>query len=187
MTPAPPIIHTGPAINISGSVSREDIVKKVINIFVDFEKDKRGRGIKFLYPVEDIIGLDLTLYPDSKLYLRRPGGLQKWNMDFKVLVESHYGLQTGRHDNLKEDFSNKKKENPKSFKKVLDVLNEFYECRESDIDKILSTDPELENNFNTGAKLNIILKCIKWMFIMEDIVYWNYDGRAKLYNHLLDI
>ena len=29
---------------------------------------------------------------------------------------------------------------------------------------------------------DVLLKVIKWLFIMEDIIYWHYEGRAFLYN-----
>lgn len=37
------------------------------------------------------------------------------------------------------------------------------------------------------AKVDVLLKVIKWMFIMEDIVYWNYPGRSMLYNALKEV
>ncbi len=60
-----------------------------------------------------------------------------------------------------------------------------YNCC-NDIDQLLQDVPDLENSFRTGAKADVLLKVVKWMFIMEDIVYWNYKGRAKLYNYLME-
>jgi len=47
---------------------------------------------------------------------------------------------------------------------------------------VLENYPDLQTSFQTGAKADVLLKIVKWMFIMEDIVYWNYKGRAMLYN-----
>ncbi|MBT9138083.1 MAG: hypothetical protein DDT31_00630 [Syntrophomonadaceae bacterium] len=44
--------------------------------------------------------------------------------------------------------------------------------------------PHLNESFRTGAKVEIILKVVKWLFIMEDIVYWDNEGRAFLFNFL---
>lgn len=173
-------VYIGNYIEITGNITREEIVKKVINTFIDFESPKRGREAKFRYPVENIGN-------ENYLYIIRPGGLQKYNMDFKVEVLEEFNFSKGRHGDIEEDFVNKKNESPEDFKLILKVLTDFYECSESDIDTILEEYPTLGNAFRTGAKLNIILKCVKWMFIMEDIVYWNYDGRKMLYTKLISL
>ena len=33
----------------------------------------------------------------------------------------------------------------------------------------------------------IILLAIKWLFIEQDITYWNWSGRNMLYNHLIEM
>ena len=33
--------------------------------------------------------------------------------------------------------------------------------------------------------VEVLLKVVKWLFIMEDIVYWDNEGRAFLCNFLL--
>ncbi len=43
----------------------------------------------------------------------------------------------------------------------------------------------LKEAFDTGAEVEVILKIMKWLFIMEDIVYWDVEGRAFLYNFML--
>jgi hypothetical protein len=39
-------------IKIQGSLSRHEIVRRVINIFIDNENRQRGKGVKFRYSVE---------------------------------------------------------------------------------------------------------------------------------------
>ncbi|MCJ7508998.1 MAG: hypothetical protein MUO85_09785 [candidate division Zixibacteria bacterium] len=80
------------------------------------------------------------------------------------------------------DFQNKKQENPQKFNILLQVLTAIYDCSENDVDRLLANYPDLETSFQMGAKVDVLLKVVKWMFIMEDIVYWNYKGRAKLYD-----
>ncbi|MCD6385548.1 hypothetical protein J7M23_07185 [Candidatus Sumerlaeota bacterium] len=162
-------------IEIKGSLSREEIVKKVINIFIATESYQRGHGVKFRYPVEN-------LSINKKLFILRPAGLRKWNFDFKVEVLEEFRLGKGTHDEIVSDFQSKKQENPQRFKDLLDALSTLYNCLENDVDVVLGNYNALQKTFQTGAKVDVLLKVVKWMFIMEDIVYWNYKGRAMLYN-----
>ncbi|MBM3155299.1 MAG: hypothetical protein FJ008_08220 [Chloroflexi bacterium] len=173
-------VIVGEMIGIKGCLARHDIVRKVVNTFIDSESQVRGKGIKFRYPVENL--------PDGKqLFIFRPGGLNKWNFDFKVEVTEELGLGKGSHDEIVLDFRNKKHENMHKFNVLLRALAEIYESSENDIDSLLRSYPDLKVSFQTGANVEIILKVIKWMFIMEDIVYWNYQGRSMLYNALKEV
>lgn len=176
-------------IEIKGSMTRHEIVQKVVNTFINTEHEQRGRGVKFLYPVEQLPSSSQPrLVPgDNRLFIFRPAGLRKWNFDFKVDVTPELGLGKGTHDEVASDFSNKKQENPKEFLKLLEAMEEIYKGSENDVDKALAKYPNLHESFQTGARVDILLKIVKWMFIMEDIVYWNYDGRAKLNNFLKEV
>jgi len=165
-------------ILIKDETTRHEIVQKVVNIFITTEYLERGKGIQFWYPVENLSG-------GKQLYIIRPGGLQKWNFDFKVNVEPEFGMGKGTHSELLLDFTNKKNENPEKFHELLQALTKMYNCN-NHIDQILQSFPSLEISFRVGAKVDTLLKVIKWMFIMEDIVYWNYKGRTKLYNYLIE-
>lgn len=173
-------VIVGEMIQIKGCLARHEIVRKVVNTFIDSESQIRGKGIKFRYPVENL--------PDGKqLFIYRPGGLNKWNFDFKVEVVEELGLGKGSHDEIVLDFRNKKHENPDKFSMLLQALTGIYESSENDIDNLLRDYHDLKTSFQTGANVEIILKVIKWMFIMEDIVYWNYQGRSMLYNALKEV
>jgi hypothetical protein len=175
------IIVMGEPIEIKGSTGRDEIVRRVINIFIDTESQQRGKGVKFRYPVENLSSVN------KQLFIFRPGGLNKWNFDFKVEVSEELGLGRGTHNEITSDFRNKKQENPQEFSTLLQALTAIYDCSENDIDQLLKIYPSLETSFQTGAKVEILLKVVKWMFIMEDIVYWNYRGRAMLYNALKEV
>jgi hypothetical protein len=82
---------------------------------------------------------------------------------------------------------NKKQENQQRFGELLQVITEIYNCSENDVDRVLGNYANLQASFQTGAKVDVFLKVVKWMFIMEDIVYWNYQGRAMLYNVLMEV
>ena len=165
-------------ILINDEMTRHEIVQKVINIFISAEYLERGKGIQFWYPVENL--------PEGKqLYIIRPGGMQKWNFDFKVNVEPEFGMGKGTHGEVLLDFKNKKIENPEKFPELLQALTKVYNCS-NDIDQVVQSIQDLQASFQTGAKIDTLLKVIKWLFIMEDIVYWNYKGRTKLYDYLME-
>ena len=174
-------VITGQAIEIKGSLPRHEIVREVINIFIDTESQQRGKGVKFQYLVENLsIG--------KQLFISRPGGLRgKWNFDFKVEVLEEFGLGKGTHNEIISDLRSKKQENQQKYSALLQAITKVYDCSENDVDLILKNYPDLQTSFQTGAKVEILLKVVKWMFIMEDIVYWNYQGRAMLYNALKEI
>ena len=171
-------VMTCARIEITGSCSRPEIVQKVVNTFIKTERGRMRPGTTFLYPVETL--------PGGQLFIRRPGGLQKWNFDFKVLVPEELGLGRGTHAEMLADLKKKKKEKPQKFKSLLKALTKIYDCSGNDVDRILKKYPGLKTAFKKSASVEIFLKVIKWMFIMEDIVYWNYKGRTKLYEALLE-
>lgn len=47
-------IIIGKPIEINGSLARHKIVKKVVNTFINIEYRKKGKGIVFRYPVENL-------------------------------------------------------------------------------------------------------------------------------------
>lgn len=81
----------------------------------------------------------------------------------------------------------KKQENPQKFDALLNALTAICNCSENDVDQLLKNYPDLQVSFQTGARVDVLLKVINWMFIMEDIVYWNYQGRSMLYNALKEV
>lgn len=168
-------------IEITGLLSRPEIVQKVVNIFIQTEMNHPRPGTVFFYPVEVVEAL-----PEGQLLLRRPAAARKWNFDFKVEVPEELGLGRGTHAEMLLDFQNKKSENPEKFEDLFQALTEIYNCTENDVDTVLQKYPGIRTSFRTGAKVDVFLKVIKWMFIMEDIVYWNYKGRTKLYEHLIE-
>ena len=174
-------------IEIKGRLPRHKIVKNIVNIFISTEYQNRGKGVQFWYPVEQLPSNVKLLSEDNQLFILRPGGLRKWNFDFKVNVTPELGLGRGSHEEIASDLSSKKHENPQKFSELLEAINEIYKCSENDVDRLLDRYSQLPSSFQTGAKVEVLLKVIKWMFIMEDIVYWNYEGRTKLYNYLKEV
>jgi hypothetical protein len=159
----------GPRIEITGQMERFDIVKKVVTMFIEFEKSHKGKGIEFRYPVEDLSN-------GEKLYIYRPG--IKWNFDFKVEIPANCGLDEGRHDQIALILRKIKKEKKQEFNNLYKIISDLYHCSSNDVDDLLQRNPVSLKS----PPPDILLKVIKWLFIMEDIIYWHYEGRAFLYN-----
>ena len=53
------------------------------------------------------------------------------------------------------------------------ILNKLYNC------EFVSKDEYLDINFFTGIEIEGILKLVKWLFLEQDVTYWNYSGRVR--------
>ena len=175
MPKKPKIVITGKMIEIKGSLKRHKIVEKVVTTFIKSEYLRKGKGVVFRYPVEKL--------SRDQLFIARPG--HKKNFDFKVDVVADFGIGEGSHIEIAQDLRKKEQENPQRFEDLLNIIAQIYHCSENDVDKALAECPKLARLFKTGAKIEVILKVIKWLFIMEDIVYWDNEGRAFLYNFFI--
>ena len=176
-------IIEGPEIKIVGTEDRFQIVKKVVNMFIDFEKDKKGKDIMFKYPVE-------KLSISQKLYIKRPG--RKKNFDFKVDIPKNAGLEEGRHDQIALFLRYLRQKDESLFKSIWDILAYLYCCKNNNVDGMLKqtslpdfVSVKIETPIELKSEINLecLLKVVKWLFIMEDVFYWDYEGRATLYNY----
>lgn len=168
-------IITGKLIEIKGNLCRHKIVKKVVNTFIQTEYRKKGKGVTFQYPVENLPN-------GEQLFIVRPG--YKKNFDFYIDIPVSVGLGKEKQIEIALDLRKKKNENGENYKNLLKAISEIYNCSENDVDKILKKYPTLNKSFRKGARVEIFLKVVKWLFIMEDIVYWDNEGRAFLFNFL---
>lgn len=157
--------------------TRKEIRNQVIMKFLS-EEPGTGKGdkcSKYIYEVE-------KLKNGNKVYLRRPASLNK-GVDFTVHIENIKFRAKGivdmpSHNDIIEDLRLKLMENPYEYKKVKVIINKLYSCEnisESEYSKVY---------FNDGHPIDGILKAIKWLFIEQDVTYWNWSGRAMLYNGL---
>jgi len=163
-------------IEIKGHMPRNEIVRKVVDTFIKTEYHEKGKGVTFRYPVE-------KLPVNRRLFITRPG--HKKNVDFKGEVTEEMGLKEGKHEQVVLDLRMKKQRNPQEFEDFLQAIEEVYHCSENDVDRLLPRYSNLKEASDTGAEVEVILKILKWLFIMEDIVYWDVEGRAFLYNFVL--
>jgi hypothetical protein len=164
---------TGPPIIITGSLKRHKIVKKAVDTFIETEHNQKGAGINFRYPVENVGSR-------GTIYIKRPG--KKKNFDFKVEVTEKHGIGAGKHGDICHAVCELKKADERAFKRFWEVLHAVYKCRESDVAEALGRS---KSRARLKRKYVELLKIIKWMFVMEDILYWDNEGRAFLFNVLL--
>jgi len=154
--------------------SREELRKKVVNKFLSEPGGYWKNGVKhvtrFRYFVE-------KLEDGRRIFLLRPTYLNK-GIDFQVWVERFDGTNDKRpsHQHIFNDLRLKKKENPKDFPKLIQMIDDVRNCQEPDVvfKKIN------KNAFHQGFPVEMLLKILKWLFIEQDITYWNYDGRQML-------
>lgn len=159
-------------MTISNEGSRNDVRMRVIE---QLAKEAPGTGAnelasRFIYYVE-------TLSDGNRVYLRRPANLH-YGFDFLVCVEGANYNSGGKrarnypsHDDFAEDLAEKKAENPAMYKKLYKLLKKVFDCHE------VTEEEYKQITFKTGLEVDHILKTIKWLFIEQDIRYWNYSGR----------
>ena len=154
----------------SNEGSRNEVRLRVVN---QLSSEQSGSAIdteRYTYYVE-------TLNDGNRVYLRRPANLH-YGFDFLVCVENaNYAVPGKRrrnypkHDDLGLDLQAKKLENPEMYRRLYVLLKSVYECNDV-------SETDMENiSFSTGLPVDHILKTIKWLFIEQDIRYWNYSGR----------
>ncbi|MBM6690062.1 hypothetical protein H9X75_03100 [Fusobacterium mortiferum] len=163
--------------NLLGN-SRESYRK---NLILKFLEEKAGSGTgelssKYIYYVE-------TTATGKKIYLLRPANLNK-GMDFTVHLKDVQFRLIGpfkdrpTHSEIIQDLILKKEENNLEYEKVKPLINKLFLCQ-------AVSDEEYRNlHFSKGIEIEGILKIIKWLFIEQDITYWNFSGRKMLYESL---
>lgn len=159
--------------------------KEIVEHFLE-ENYGTGKGddaSRYIYTVEQ--------YEQYRILLRRPAPLNK-GFDFIVLVDGIYFNANGKRRHQNPSHSDiisildlvKRNQNGSEYEKVKLVINEIYNLQEPSfemVSKMTFVDCD-----GIVRPLRIILLAIKWLFLEQDITYWNYSGRAMLMNGLRD-
>lgn len=156
----------------SNEGTRNEVRMRVVDRLA-LEEAGTGKGenaSRYIYYVE-------TLSDGNRVYLQRPANLHN-GFDFLVCVENtNYAVAGKRrrnypkHQDFGEDLEAKKLENPEMYRRLYRLLEEVYLCHDI-------TDENIQLlHFTSGYSPEHILKAIKWLFIEQDIRYWNYSGR----------
>lgn len=152
-----------------------------MRIVEELSKEEPGNGNKenasrYTYYVE-------SLLDGNRVFLRRPANLHN-GFDFLVCVENvNFSVKGKRnypkHDELISDLLKKKKECPEQFSKLMGMIEEIYHCK-----KDYSSSDFSCFTFNQGFPADLVALTLKWLFIEQDIRYWNYSGREMLWEGL---
>lgn len=116
--------------------------------------------------------------------LKRPAQFNH-GFDFTLHVIGMNFNPTGRsttrpaHPHILEDLKKKKEENIEKYQLLLRKIENIFHCT--------FLDNNIQINFENGLPTNILLECIKWLFLEQDITYWNYSGRSMLYDSIKSI
>ena len=152
--------------------NRNDLRKIVINRFI---KEKAGQGnqentSKYKYIAE-------SLSSGDRVYLTRPVPLNK-GFDFIIHVENCIfmnGKDNPRHSDIIEALKKKKQINSKAYSKLLQALEDVFNCK--DPNDIYPKYSKHLSPISKNLSPELILKVVKWLFIEQDIRYWNWSGR----------
>ena len=163
----------------SNTGTRNEIRMRVID---EFSKEEPGQGkdalaSRYTYFVE-------TLQSGKRIFLSRPAYMHN-GFDFVVRVEGeNFARQDKKrrdapsHNDIISDLEQKRKENPLEYARYYLLVKDVYECRDV-------SDDELSNiHFQRGLSAELSLKVIKWLFIEQDVRYWNYSGRNTLWSYI---
>ena len=162
--------------------TREDARKKVVRKFLD-ENPGTGKGSdcsRYEYTVE--------YYECYKIVLKRPGTFKK-GFDFTVNIRGMYFKKHKRYENPSfDDIINVleclKRDIPNKYHFIATEINNIFKLKGYNFSKIKNI--EFNDYQNNPHPIGIILLAIKWLFISEDISYWNWSGRNMFMQSLQD-
>lgn len=163
--------------SFSNEGSRNEVRMRVVEKF-SLEMPGTGNGdkaSKYIYYVEQLNSGD-------RIYIQRPAHLHN-GFDFLVCVENTNYAPKGerernspKHDDFAKDLEAKKAEDPEMYKLLYNLLVKVYECHDVSDQKMAAI------HFKSGLPVDHIIKAMKWLFIEQDIRYWNYSGRNMTWN-----
>ena len=164
--------------------TRDEIRKELIFLFLQEKSGwefAEGRSA-YKYIVESV--------DQYVIYLQRPAPLNK-GFDFVVNVENMYfKLRDARrhrnpsHTDIVAILVAYKQHYFKEYDKIKKLINRIFQCENFDIVEETKDLPPFTNYDNEEIPIVVVLCCIKWLFIEQDITYWNWSGRLMLFNHL---
>ncbi len=148
-------------------------------LILEFLKEEAGLGTKelstkYIYTVEQCD-------TGNSIEIRRPANLNK-GMDFSVHVTHIQFRTTGafkdrpKHQEIIDDLIAKKNHDTKTYEKLANILQEIYDCQNP---------KNIDINIPAGLlSCEEVCLAIKWLWIEQDVTYWNFSGRAMLYQSL---
>ena len=158
---------------------RNNLRKALLDSLVE-EEAGTGTGdntSKYRYNVE-------SLSCGNIVYLTRPVPLNK-GFDFVIHAENYVftnSKDNPKHDDILSDLQSTKKEDNSKYDELYSLIDLVYHCHDP-VDIL----PEKNVKFNQGFPVDMVLKVIKWLFIEQDIRYWNWSGRNMFMSAIREI
>ncbi|MFM9402733.1 hypothetical protein ACKLNQ_12440 [Myroides odoratimimus] len=166
-------------INLTNHVftnDRAELRRQIINIFLS-EAPGTGKG-------ENCSKYEYTMYNNDvhAVYLKRPAQFNN-GFDFTIHISNinfNPKKRTNRptHGNILDDLDQKNRENPALYLSLLGEITKIYNCQNYSLQGL---------TFQTGLPIDILLETIKWLFVEQDVTYWNYSGREMFFNAIQGI
>lgn len=170
------------------SNTRQNIRKELVNLFLK-EKSGLDLDIDGTRPTYKYVVENLGIY---SVYLQRPANLNK-GFDFIVNVETiYFKIGDGRrhrnptHNDIVNILLTYKYQNSDIYPTIQNLIRQIYDCQNIDINNLTCNLPTFINYDGERIPIALILCCVKWLFIEQDITYWNYSGRNMLFLYLQD-
>jgi len=159
--------------------SRNELRKYVVLKFMEEDPGKGSGNLasRYKYIVE-------RFQDGRELYLKRPAK-KKYGFDFQIWMQNWNKKNFDKmpsHKDIIKDLKLKKKENKEFLDILLKAIEKIYICE--DDDRILKWIKIKNVKFLEGEEIDVLLKVKKWMFIEQDIRYWNFSGRLLLKKHI---
>lgn len=111
--------------------------------------------------------------------------IKKGNIKDKIFINNNNKTSRPSHNDIKKDLIIKYKYDKKLYFWLIEQIQKLYYIDKSlDYEKIRKKQKEIENSKNKnyfGLNLELVLKIIDWLFIEQDIRYWNGLGRKYIY------
>lgn len=165
------------------STERKAVRDEIITLFLD---EIPGKGVgdlcsNYVYTVDS--------YGDYDIYLKRPAILNK-GFDFTVhisgmLFKKNRTYSKPSHNDIVDVLMSVRDDIGMDYDIIKNEIWNLYRYNTCNLD--LVSDFYFLDYTGEERPIAIILLAIKWLFIEQDMTYWNWSGRAKLYSHLKDM
>ena len=163
--------------------NRADVRNELVSLFLQ-EQPGTGTGAnasRYRYTVET--------FNNYSIVLNRPAGLNK-GFDFTVNIDGlkfkkQITYSTPSHPDIINILQSVKNANPIQYQNIVLEIRNIYNCSSPNLQNVIGI--TFLDYTNTPRPIEIILLAIKWLFIEQDITYWNWSGRNMLFSKFQEL
>lgn len=170
------------------ATNRSAIRREIVQLFLNESPGtgKKANSSIYNYTVESYSGLNIILM--------RPGRINN-GFDFIVKCDAFYfkskpnkngtsrKIASPSHDNIIKILTQVRNSNTTHYDtNIKPLVVDMYNCRPLTVNRLPLA--SFIDDYGVTRPVEIILYILKWLFIEQDITYWNYSGRDMLYGIL---